>query len=124
MNIYIYESSSRGGCYEYSKYLLHYYLKVSENALLLIPENSPDLGNGISKILLSDIAQSNNKLFRKLHFLYRQFANPFILFFFLLVKPKSVVILNDFEQLTAPIWAPLYRLFLHKHKFAVVLHDP
>ena len=35
-----------------------------------------------------------------------------------------LIILNDFEQLSAFIWVPLYKIFLRKHRFAVVLHDP
>lgn len=124
MNIFIYESSSRGGCYEYSKYLLEAYKKVTPHAAVIVPANCKDDISGSEKILLKDSVEINNKIYRKLHFLLRQFLNPIILFFFLLRKDKSLVILNDFEQISAPVWAPLYRFFLKKHRFAVVLHDP
>jgi glycosyltransferase involved in cell wall biosynthesis len=43
-----------------------------------------------------------------------------------LIKEKpSWVILNDFEQLSAFIWVPIFKVFLNKkHRFVVILHDP
>jgi glycosyltransferase involved in cell wall biosynthesis len=61
---------------------------------------------------------------RKLSFLFRQFFNPIILFFYLRNEKSSLVVFNDFEQSTAPFWVPLFKLFLRKHKYTVYLHDP
>lgn len=33
------------------------------------------------------------------------------------------LLLNDFEQMSAPLWSPLFRQFLRKHKIGVFLHD-
>jgi glycosyltransferase involved in cell wall biosynthesis len=79
---------------------------------------------GAKKILVADRPRAKNIYFRKIHFLYRQIANPFILFFFLIKQKPSFVLINDFEQSTAPIWIPFYKLFLKKHTFGIFLHDP
>jgi glycosyltransferase involved in cell wall biosynthesis len=125
--IIIYESSSFGGCYEYAKKIfpaIKAYQEVSSCSLLL-PKNSPFHIEGSRSILIKDQISSESKLLRKLHFLYRNFINPFILFFILLrKKERSFVILNDFEQISAPIWVPFFKLFLGRHRFAVILHDP
>ncbi|OZV69237.1 hypothetical protein CA834_07210 [Winogradskyella aurantia] len=42
----------------------------------------------------------------------------------LLFKKSSIVVFNDFDQLTAFIWVPLFYLLRLKHRFAVILHDP
>ena len=85
---------------------------------LLLPSNAQPDGAGIHKILLRDDLKGS-----KLHFLWRHFVNPFKLFVYLLGKPAAFVLLNDFEQLSAPVWAPFYRIFLKKHRFGVFLHD-
>ena len=119
-NILIYESSSFGGCFNYSIELFKAYQTSPDigNVELLLPSNAKIDQHGIHKILLPDDRKGS-----KFHFLYRHFVNPFKLFFYLLRKPKSFVLLNDFEQLSAPLWAPFYRIFLKKHKFGVFLHD-
>jgi glycosyltransferase involved in cell wall biosynthesis len=39
-------------------------------------------------------------------------------------QPASVVIFNDYDQLTSFLWAPLLRRLKKRHQFAVILHDP
>jgi glycosyltransferase involved in cell wall biosynthesis len=127
MQILIYESSSFGGCYQYAREIFPEFKGNTEvsKCTLLLPKNSNLTQEGIRCILIRDQISSNNKLVKKIHFLYRNFLNPFILFFILLKrKNKTHVILNDFEQISAPLWAPLFKLFLgKKHVFIVVLHD-
>lgn len=126
IRVVIYESSSFGGCYDYSLQLLKWYALDPDvsNCVLLLPKTVGAKGNGIDTILIGDKVRVKNKFLRKMHFLYRNLINPFILFFFLLFQKKSLVILNDFEQLTAPVYAPFFSFFLKKHTFAVFLHDP
>ena len=126
MNIIIYNINSFGGNYEYSKYLFKAYQRNAEveRATLLMPANSEFCENGVVKLLLADLIRSNNKLLKKLYFLYRSIFNPYKLFFYLLKQPSSTVIFNDFDQLTAWFWAPLFKLLKKRHKFSVILHDP
>lgn len=129
MRVIIYESSSKGGCYEYAHYLYRSFLQQGVEVLLLVPENSGDipigstLNNNRLKILVSDQGASNRILSRLL-FLYRQFINPVRFLFFLRKQPRSIIIWNDFEQLTAPLWTILLRCIAAEHTHTVVLHDP
>ena len=61
---------------------------------------------------------------RKLHFLRRNARNPLTFLRLLQKEPASMVIFNDFEQLTAPFWVPLYKALASQHTYAVILHDP
>ena len=124
MKVVIYESSAHGGNFNYALQLYLAYrnnLRV-ESASLLIPRNAIEISNA-SPILLRDRIDSH-RYFQRLYFLWRNLINPLILFFYLVRQRKSLVILNDFEQLTAPVWAPLFKIFLREHQFAVFLHDP
>lgn len=126
MRVVIYESSSHGGCYNYAKeifkaYSTHPEVKFCE---LIIPVHSRINESRVYKILCNDLKNYSISLVKKVYFLYRTFINPFILFFFLLRREASLVIFNDFEQLSAFIWVPFFRIFLRKHTFTVVLHDP
>jgi len=117
--IIIYESSSFGGCYQYALELINAYGNspdVGETQLLL-PSNAVAKGPGVLNILLND------KKAGKLSFIVRQIRNPFILFSYLIKQKPSFVLLNDFEQISAPLWALFFRLFLKKHRFGVFLHD-
>jgi glycosyltransferase involved in cell wall biosynthesis len=122
MNILIYESSSFGGCYRYALEIQKAYQRRPdvERCDLLLPKNATNLPTNTRNILVND----KPRRFKKVSFIARQFINPFVLFLVLLRQRPSLVILNDFEQTTAPLWAPFYRLFLKKHTFAVILHDP
>jgi hypothetical protein len=42
---------------------------------------------------------------------------------FQLSDASSFLLLNDFEQISAPLWSPLFRLFLRQFKIGVFLHD-
>lgn len=126
MNITIYNPSSFGGNYEYSKALFRSYSlnPTVESCTLLMPVNAAVNEKNVNKMLYADICLSKNKLIRKAHFLYRIFWNPFIVFRYLKRQPSTVFIFNDYEQLSAFFWVPLFRLLKRKHYFAVILHDP
>lgn len=127
VNIVIYESSAHGGCYKYALELFKAYKQTKgvNRVSLLLPRNAEylDSKGGVEKILLPD-----NKQGKKWHFLWRQFANPWLLFCFLKRystnnMSRTFVLLNDFEQTSAPIWAPLFKLLLSNCIFGVFLHD-
>lgn len=123
--VIIYESSSFGGNCRYAHELSLAYAQNAdyETVHLVLPRNSNSESNFSKKILMNDIPQGN-LLFVRFHFLLRSFINPFIFLFWLISRPSSLVIFNDFEQLFSPIWVPLYKLFLRKHHFCIFLHDP
>lgn len=91
---------------------------------LLLPANATFRPPYAHPILNADVSSTRNKWAKKGHFLWRIFINPIRLMFWLMRQTPSWVVLNDFEQTTAPIWVPLYKIFLRKHRFCVVLHDP
>jgi len=125
MNVIIYESASFGGCYEYAVQLFANYSRHREvnYCNLVLPVKSSYNEPGVKQILISD-QPIENKLLGKLSFLYRIFINPLILFFFAIRQRPSLLMLNDFEQLTVPIWVPLFYILKIKHQIAVILHDP
>jgi glycosyltransferase involved in cell wall biosynthesis len=118
----LYESSSFGGNYQYALSLLKAYQAHPDVATstLLLPRNAAVQKTGARNILCKD----NPAVGKKVHFIYRHFMNPLKLLLYLWVRPKQVAILNDFEQNSAWLWVPLYKLLLKKHSFIVVLHDP
>ncbi len=126
MNIIIYNINSFGGNYEYAKYLFEAYQNNPEvkSATLLMPENAVYNKPGVLRTLCTDLPATQNKLFKKIHYLYRSLINPFRLLSFLKKQPSSIVIFNDFDQRTAWFWAPFFKPLKKKHKFAVILHDP
>ncbi len=126
MKIIIYNINSFGGNYEYAKYLYEAYQNNPsiEAALLLMPENAVYNKPGVLRMLCTDLPATQNKVFKKIHYLYRSLVNPFKLLFFLKKQPASVIIFNDFDQRTAWFWAPFFKPLKKKHKFAVILHDP
>ncbi len=91
---------------------------------LLLPANATFKPPYTHSILQPDITTVRNKWVKKGHFLWRIFVNPIVLMLWLMRQTPSWVVLNDFEQTSAPIWVPLYKIFLRKHRFCVVLHDP
>lgn len=124
MRVIIYESSSTGGCYEYSLYLFKHYAahpKVEECELLIPKGSQNKIGN---HLLLNDQKRSSSPFLSRIYFLIRSLVNPLILFYYLIKKKKSFVILNDFEQMTSFFWVPLFMLLRKKHVFAIFLHDP
>jgi len=131
MHIIIYESSSHGGCFKYAIELFRAYSRQPEvvSIELFLPINADFEGEGVKRVLLDDNIGGN-----KLHFLWRHFLNPLKFLFHIIAhknrlqkkfnaKQQIFVLLNDFEQLSAPIWAPLYRLFLKDIIFGVFIHD-
>jgi len=129
MKVIIYESSSKGGCYEYAQYLYRAFIKNGDDIKMILPVESIlsiDVhGEGaIYKLLLNDQKKIKNKLFSKFSFLFRQFHNPIRFLFYLMREPASVVVWNDFEQITAPFWIPILLFFTRKHFHVIILHDP
>jgi len=128
MRIVIYNSSSFGGCFDYGRELFDAYSRHPEvsSCSWWIPVNADsDKSQGIRKILLNDKPPVENRILRQLHFLFRSIFNPMLLFLRLAATRDSLVILNDFEQLTAFLWVPLFkRVLRQRHKFAILLHDP
>lgn len=128
LNIVIYESSSTGGNFDYSANLFDQYGKHRDVQFVewVIPRCSKvSAMKSVHKVLCNDRPKSAVTIVKRLHFLARHFINPFILFFFVVKRSRpSIIFLNDFEQLSAFLWVPLYKIFLRKHKFAIVLHDP
>lgn len=124
-HVVIYESSSFGGCYEYALQLFNAFKQTEIRTTLILPSNSLDIPEGASNFLLADKSASTSNFLSKVYFLIRQLVNPLLLFFYLIRKKDCQVIFNDFEQLTTPIWIPLFKIFLsRKHTFSIILHDP
>jgi glycosyltransferase involved in cell wall biosynthesis len=126
MDVVIYNINSFGGTYDYSKFLYKAYVNNSkvDKCIMLMPSNADVNEPGIIRILVRDLINSNNKWIKKLHYLYRSLVNPYKLFFFLRKQPAAFVVFNDFDQFTAWLWAPAFKIFKRKHKFAIMLHDP
>jgi glycosyltransferase involved in cell wall biosynthesis len=127
MNIVLYNINSFGGNHEYVLQLFQAYRHEPEvkSVELIMPSNSPVAeGQGISKVLLPDKLKKGGALARKGYFLYRSLINPLRLYRLLKKKPSSVVVFNDYDQLTAFLWVPLFRRLKQQHHFAVILHDP
>lgn len=125
MKIIIYNPNSFGGNYEYAHSILNEYTKKVYDCKLILPSNSNKTPESHRRlILLSDIPQTSNTLLKKLYFIFRSLINPIIFFWVLCKAKKSIVIFNDFDQLTAFVWVPFYHLLKIKHRFAVILHDP
>lgn len=129
MRIVIYNSSSFGGCFDYGREIHAAYRRHPqvETCEWWVPAGAaPGVADpSVRRLFISDKPGIKNRLFRQLHFLLRTLFNPFLLFLRLSAAPDSVVILNDFEQLSAPVWVPFFRKFLSsRHRFVVLLHDP
>ena len=126
MNLVIYNINSFGGNYEYSKYIFQAYAKHQDitNCLMLMPRNAELEEANVRKILLPDIISSKRKWVKRIYYIYRSLVNPFRLFNFLRKYPSSIVLFNDFDQLTAFFWVPFFFLLNKRHHFALVLHDP
>lgn len=127
MNIVILNTNSFGGNYEYSRCLAEAYLaneRVSD-CKVLIPVNATQHENTCyKKVLISDDSGYKNKILRQFYFLFRSIVNPFKTYRFLKEAPASVVIVNDYEQISSILWAPFFKLLKNKHTFIVILHDP
>lgn len=127
MHLVIYNPSSFGGNYDYSLQIAHAYCQHSsvKTCKVLYPSNAPlATSKSVDKCLLVDVASTSHTWLKKCYFLYRSVVNPLILFRFLWKQVPSQVIFNDYEQLTSFIWVPLFNIFLTRHRFSVILHDP
>jgi glycosyltransferase involved in cell wall biosynthesis len=93
---------------------------------MVFPMNAPvTLRSDVLPILMPDrLSDQASASSRKIHFLRRTMRNPLTLLRLLQQEPPSLVIFNDFEQLTAPIWVPMFKAMASKHRYAVILHDP
>jgi glycosyltransferase involved in cell wall biosynthesis len=128
MRIIIYNSSSFGGCFDYGREIFHAYSALDgvSSCEWWVPENAvTEYDPRIRKIFIHDKPALRFRIFRQLHFLYRSLMNPLLLYLRMAAAPDSVLIFNDFEQLTAPFWVPLFqKLLRRRHQFSVILHDP
>lgn len=128
MRVIIYTSSSFGGCFDYAGQLHRAYLAHPqvESCKMVYPMNAPlSVRSDILPILMPDTPGDDaTARTRKLHFLRRTVRNPLSLLRLLQQEPPSLVIFNDFEQITAPFWVPMFRAVAAKHRFAAILHDP
>lgn len=126
MNLIMYNINSFGGNYAYANALYKAYKQNGffENCILIMPSNAAVHGDHIYKFLLADLINISGKALKKLYFLYRSFINPVRFFLYILKQPKSIVLFNDFDQVTAFFWVPLFKCIQAKHLYAVILHDP
>jgi glycosyltransferase involved in cell wall biosynthesis len=126
--IYIYESSSKGGCFVYAQYLADAFVKNGNYVELIIPKNSELVSSHqyvCKYLLINDRTERYWKYLARFHFLYRQIVNPLIFLCYLFRKNScSIVIWNDFEQLSAPLWTLLLPVLAGNHQHQIVLHDP
>ncbi len=141
MQIIIYNPNSKGGNYKYAQYTAKALAAKGNKVTLVLPKNassndlstyqpnnlttySPNDLTTYSPILLPDTPKTSNTLLKKLYFFYRIVLNPILFYLFLKKQSSSKIIFNDFDQLTAIFWAPLFKKLKKKHKFSVILHDP
>jgi glycosyltransferase involved in cell wall biosynthesis len=129
MKVVIYESSSKGGCFEYSQYLHRACIQKNIEATLVVPlkasislQSIPEAT--VKYILAHDQRKFKNRLFSRLFFLGRQIYNPVRFLLFLWRIPPSIVVWNDFEQLSAPLWSFLLVILAAQHDHVIILHDP
>jgi len=128
MNVVIYTTSAQGGCYDYARQLHQAYSGHSlvDRCVSLFPENADiPARRDFKKMLLPDRTDSTKVWDKKRLFIQRSLRNPIKLLNYLRDKPPSLVIFNDWEQISAPLWVPLFRgCFGDRHLYAVILHDP
>lgn len=126
MDIWIYNPNSTGGNYEYAKQLERVYNRSDLfQCQLILPSNAESSDHGI-RLLLPDSSKSKNLLIRKLYFLKRTFINPIRFYRFLKKQQdeRGVVLFNDFDQLSVPIWAAWLKRLKKRFLFGTMLHDP
>ena len=125
MNIIIYNTNSFGGNFEYSKHIALAYSKqpAVQSVVVVVPQNAPDFPFFV-KLTLPDISSYQSKFLKRIYFFYRSVQGPLTLYQLLKKSDSSVVICNDYDQLTAFLWAPLFKKLKQKHLFSVILHDP
>ncbi|WP_018343054.1 glycosyltransferase [Cytophaga aurantiaca] len=127
MRIIVLNTNSFGGNYEYSRCIANEYIKHKDvsSCVVLVPENASNKEDEIfKKVLISDVLKIKSVLLRKGYFIYRSIINPLKVYRYLKNQPASVVLFNDYEQITSIFWTPLFKGLKKKHVFAVILHDP
>ena len=127
MRVVIYNTNSFGGNYNYSIELARAYRsrKDVENCVVLSPpsRNTTEPQN-TGSFLLPDESPYLNGFIRKLYFLIRSFVNPFRLYRFLKNYPDAILLFNDYDQVSAPVWVPFFKTLKKRHILSVILHDP
>lgn len=132
MALLIYCPVSHGGSYVYANYVARKYTESTyfTEVALMVPKNSSNQLKGsfsFLPVLLPASSGTTSKIWSKLKFLIRAFANPIILMKFLNKQQKyKYVLFNDFDQFSIPFWVPLLAQLKKKAqlKLGVVLHDP
>lgn len=126
MKVIIYHPNSFGGTYEHAQYLYQEYAKQlgSGNCQVLFPTIAKAGGPDFKKYLLTDKPNYRLRLANQLHFLWRTFANPVLLWWYIRRMKDAVVVFNEFDQFSMWLWGPLFRLTQGKRTYAVILHDP
>lgn len=121
--IVVYHPSSFGGTYDYALHLLPSLVATGLEVELIMPVNAAFNGPEVRKILLTDQVEGST-LVKRLHFLWRTLVNPLKLWWHVCRSKDTLVLFNDFEQLSAPIWVPLFKAFKPQGQvLAVELHD-
>jgi glycosyltransferase involved in cell wall biosynthesis len=125
MNLIIYNPFSFGGNYDYIKALSKAYIQHPDinNVTLVMPVNA-SANVGHHRILLADQVRSENRIIKKLYFLYRSFINPLKFYYYLRSQEKGIVIFNDYDQLSSFFWVPFFKTLKKKFIFSIILHDP
>jgi glycosyltransferase involved in cell wall biosynthesis len=125
MNLIIYNPFSFGGNFDYMSALTKAYSEHEEvkQVSVIMPANASKQ-KGQLRLLLPDRARSNNKVIKKLYFLYRSFVNPFRFYRYLRSQATGIVIFNDYDQLSSFSWVPFFQRLKNKFVFCVILHDP
>ncbi len=125
MNIWIYNSNSSGGNHEYAQNLARVYNASEDIQCVLVVPGTKDAKAGRELLLLPDRIDSKVVWLQRLYFLWRSLMNPIIMYRYLSRQPgKGLVLFNDYDQLTAPVWALLFRRLKRKYYLGVLLHDP
>jgi glycosyltransferase involved in cell wall biosynthesis len=127
LNILIYNINSFGGNHSYAVQLFQAYRQhpAVDKVQLIMPANSTlAKDDRVHNVLLADKISSGNPLIKKLYFIYRSFVNPVRLYRLLKKEPSSVVVFNDYDQLSSFYWVPLFKRLKRQHIFSVILHDP
>lgn len=123
--VIIYNSSSFGGCYDYAKAIAPWFAAhpAVSQVTVVLPNNAP-WQSPLATHPLSQDKVDGSRLYKQVYFLGRVFLNPIKFAAWLKLQPPSLVIFNDFEQLSAPFWTPAIDLLAAQHHYAIILHDP
>ena len=124
--VVLYHPNSFGGTYDYVLNVFEAWKRRGDvDVTLLLPTNAKFEAEGVQKILLPDLIEGN-KVKRQAHFVWRSWVNPMRLWRYLRAeKGKTFVLFDEFDQLTALAWTPLFKVTkAPNHTYAIMLHDP